>query len=67
MKFNSEQSALLRKIDPNIDLTNELSDDFLLELEDKVSDYFALHCLANKNQVNDTGRICEEIMDILAD
>ena len=31
MKFNSEQSALLRKIDPNIDLTNELSDDFLLE------------------------------------
>lgn len=54
MKFNSEQSALLRKIDPNIDLTNELSDDFLLELEDKVSDYFALHGLANKNQVNDT-------------
>ena len=67
MKFNSEQSALLRKIDPNIDLTNELSDDFLLELEDKVSDYFALHGLANKNQVNDTGRRCEEIMDILAD
>lgn len=67
MNFNREQSALLRKIEPNIDFTSELSGDFLLELEDKVSDYFALHGLADKNQVNDTGRICEEIMDILAD
>ena len=67
MKFNSEQSALLRKIDPNIDLTNELSDYFLLELKDKVYDDLALHGLVNKNQWNDTGRICEEIMDILAD
>lgn len=35
MKFNSEQSALLRKIDPNIDLTNELSDDFCWNLKIK--------------------------------
>lgn len=67
MKFNSEQMNLLRKISPDTDFSSELSDDMLLELADKVSDYFALHGLAGKNQVNDTGRICEEIMDILAD
>lgn len=67
MKFNSEQMSLLRKISPYTDFSSEVDDDVLLELEDKVSDYFALHGLANQNRVNDTGRICEEIMDILAD
>lgn len=67
MKFNSEQLNLLRKIAPDTDFSSELSDDILLELEDKVSDYFALHGLANQNQVSNAGRICEEIMDILAE
>lgn len=67
MIFNSEQSSLLRKIEPNIDLAGEFSDEHLLELADKVSEYFALHGLADKNRVNATGRTCEAIMDILAD
>lgn len=67
MKFNSEQLNLLRKIAPDTDFSSELSDDILLELEDKVSDYFALHGLANQNQASNAGRICEEIMDILAE
>lgn len=67
MKFNSEQLNLLRKIAPDTDFSSELSDDILLELEDKVSDYFALRGLANQNQVSNAGRICEEIMDILAE
>ncbi len=67
MKFNEKQLNLLRLIAPEIDFSEPLSDETVFDLDDKVSDYFALHGLADDNQLNDIGVICEEIIDVLSE
>lgn len=67
LNFNKEQIELLNKIVFDFDVTSELSDDEILEIDDKVSDYFAYNGLGDKDEVNDVGSICESIMDILGE
>lgn len=67
LNFNKEQIELLNKIGFDFDVTSELSDDEILEIDDKVSDYFAYNGLSDKDEVNDVGSICESIMDILGE
>ncbi|MBS4958153.1 MAG: hypothetical protein KHZ99_14045 [Clostridium sp.] len=67
LNFNKEQIELLNKIGFDFDVTSELSDDEIFEIDDKVSDYFAYNGLSDKDQVNGIGLICESIMDILGE
>lgn len=67
LNFNKEQIELLNKIGFDFDVTSELSDDEIFEIDDKVSDYFAYNGLSDKDEVNDVGLICESIMDILGE
>ena len=67
LNFNKEQIELLNRIGFDFDVTSELSDDEILEIDDKVSDYFAYNGISDKDEVNDVGLICESIMDILGE
>lgn len=67
LDFNKEQFEVLNKIGFDFDVTSELSDDEILEIDDKVSDYFAYHGIGDNDAVNDVGLICESIMDILGE
>lgn len=67
LKFNREQIELLNKVGFEFDVTGELSDDEILEIDHKVSDYFIYEGLGDNDKVNDIGLICESIMDILGE
>lgn len=66
LNFNKQQIELLNQIGFNFDILGQLSDDEILEIDEKVSDYFAYHGIENDN-VNNEGSICESIMDLLAE
>ena len=42
----------------------EYSDDEIIEMIEAVEDYFAYHGLADNSGVNDTGILCESILDV---
>lgn len=67
LDFNEVQIELLNKIGFNFDVTGVLSDNEIIEIDDKVSDYFAYNGLGDNDTVNDIGLLCESIMDILGD
>lgn len=66
MNFAEEQIELLNKIGFDFDVSGELSDDEIMENDEKVSDYFAYHGI-NNDEVNDPGLLCEGIIDIIGD
>jgi len=67
LNFNEKQIELLNKIGFDFDVTGDLSDDEIMEIDEKVSDYFAYYGLDENDSVNDTGLLCESIMDILGE
>lgn len=65
--FTKKQLELLSKMDLPFDPSGELSEEEELQMEESVSNYFALHGLAeNGDQTNQTGELCADIMTILA-
>lgn len=65
--FTKNQLKLLEKMNLPFDPSGELSEAEEWQLEESVSDYFALHGLTgNGDQTNETGELCAEIMTILA-
>lgn len=64
LNFNEQQLQLLNKIKFDFDVKGSLSDDEILEIDEKVSDYFAYHGIEN-DEVNAVGLVCESIMDLL--
>lgn len=67
IRFNKEQVELLNKIGFKFDVTSDLSDDEILEIDNKVSDYFAYKGINESDNINDVGLLCESIMDILGE
>ena len=67
LNFNETQIELLNKIGFDFDVTGILSDDEIIEIDEKVSDYFAYNGLGDNDTVNDVGKLCESIMDILGE
>ncbi|AGI38489.1 hypothetical protein ODU73_000417 [Thermoclostridium stercorarium] len=67
IKFNEEQLKIIKKLGLNYDLIQDLSDDECAELEEKVGDYYTLHCLDENYEPNEEGRICESILDLLSE
>lgn len=65
--FTKEQLELLKKMNLAFNPSDDLSEAEELQMEESVSDYFALHGLTgNGDQTNETGELCAEIMTILA-
>lgn len=67
IKFNEEQLKILEKLELIYDPRQDLSDDNCIDLEEKVGDYYTLHCLDVNYEPNDEGRTCESILDILTE
>ncbi len=66
INFTENQLELLKKIDFDFNLTDDLTDEQILEIDDKITDYFALKGLES-DTVNDIGVICESIIDLLSE
>lgn len=64
--FNYEQKKLLNKIGVRTDFNSDMSDDEAADFIDKVSEYLQLHGLTDDG-VNEVGKLCESILDIIAD
>ncbi len=65
LRLNSEQTRLINKILPQIDLDSDLTDDELILMEDELGDYLTLHCLDEDYEPNREGIVCEDILEIL--
>ena len=64
--FTEKQLGVLRSSGLTFDLDEDLSEEQLLEMDEKVSDYFAYHGIEG-DDVNEVGVVCESILDIIAD
>lgn len=72
MKFEwkPEHRKVLDKIHFDFNIDGDLTDEQVLEVDDKVTDYFQMHGLGETDghtTVNPTGRICEHIIDYMID
>lgn len=67
VKWQPEHFKILDKIKVDFDVNGEMTDDQVLELDDKVYDYFAMHGIGKNDDVTPTGRICESILDLLSE
>ena len=65
LRLNGEQTRLINKILPQIDLDSDLTDDELILMEDELGDYLTLHCLDEDYEPNREGIVCEDILEIL--
>lgn len=66
INFNKNQLELLSEIPFDFDVTDDLTDEQIIEIDDKVADYFALNGL-EYDKINDVGAICESIIDLLSE
>lgn len=67
IKFNEAQLNVLKKLGLNYNSTQDLSEDELVDLEERVGDYLTLHCLDEDYEPNEEGKICESILDLLTE
>lgn len=72
MKFEWEPKhrKVLDKIHFDFDIDGDLTDDQVLEIDEKVSDYLQIHGLGEADghtTVNPTGRLCEDILCYMVD
>ena len=63
--FDNKQMDLLNKIGFPFSLSEDLSDDDILLIDEKVSEYFQLNGIDN-DRVNDIGFLCESIIDCIS-
>lgn len=62
--FNAEEIALMKSIGLDGDFNNlSEDDDYWAEIEEKVGEYLTLHCLGDEYIPNESGIICESILD----
>ena len=67
LDFNEKQVALLQKIGFEFDVLGDLTDEQILEINEKVEDYFARYGITPKDEVNAVGLVCESIIDLISD
>lgn len=63
--FDNKQMDLLNKIGFPFSLSEDFSDDDILLIDEKVSEYFQLNGIDN-DRVNDIGLVCESIIDCIS-
>lgn len=67
IEWKPDHFKILDKIQINFDVNSNMTDNQVLELDNKVCDYFAMHGIGKNDEVNPTGRICESILDLLSE
>ncbi len=63
--WNEKQKSLLQKMDLPFDFTN-VDETNLADFEEAVGEYLQLHGIGDDDEVNDSGLICETILDEIA-
>ncbi len=66
MTFTEKQWDVLRSAGLSFDPGEDISDDQLFEMDEKVSDYLVNHGVSG-DEVNATGVVCESILDAIAE
>lgn len=67
IKFEKEQIELAKKIGVPFDITKDLTDDEICDLEEMVGDYHTLNTLGEDYKPNKEGEICLDILQILGE
>lgn len=62
-----EQEALLKKIGISFSVQKKMNDEQLAEIDMVVTDYLIDNGINEDNTVNEVGKLCEEIITIVAD
>jgi hypothetical protein len=65
--FNERERKMLNKLGFSDDMLDNPSDDIYIENEEKAGDFLTLESLDENYMPNEEGRICEAILDKLAD
>ncbi len=63
--WTEKQKNLLQKMDLPFDFTN-VDETNLADFEEAVGEYLQLHGIGDDDEVNDSGLICETILDEIA-
>ena len=66
MFFSGKQLDVLQSVGLSFDISGDISTHQLLEIDEKVSPYFAHHGIKG-DDVNEVGIVCESILDIIAE
>lgn len=64
LSFNEEQTALIKRLGVSFDVSTDLNDDQLCELEDAVAEHLQLYGFDEQYNPTDVGLMCESIIDI---
>lgn len=67
LTLNTKQQELLNKIGFDFEIDSELTDEQLNTIDESITDYFQTHGIDNYDSINEIGKICESIIDLLND
>ena len=67
LKLTEQQYSLLKKLDIPFDVRGNLNDIQILDMETVVTDYLIEQGINEDETVNDEGKVCESILEILSE
>lgn len=67
LKWEPEHFKILDNIKVDFDVKGSMTDEQILELDEKVTDYLAMHGFGKNDDITPTGRLCESILDLLSE
>lgn len=67
LDWKPEHFKVLDNIKLDFDVKGSMTDEQVLEIDEKVSDYLAMHGFGKNDDITPTGRICESILDLLSE
>ncbi|WP_434579206.1 hypothetical protein [Thermoanaerobacterium thermosaccharolyticum] len=65
IKFSIKQLELLKEMNFNLDVTDDLTEEQLMKIEEYVSDFFQRKGIDKNDEPNNVGIVCESIIDTL--
>ena len=66
VKWTIEQERFLKELDFSFNVFGNLSEEMLFEIDDVVTEYLAFDGMDENGAVNAKGRVCESIIEQLA-
>ena len=67
IKFSEQELAIMKKAEVSFDASGKLDDEDLLEIDELVSEYLMYEGMDEEGNVNEEGRICEQILEKLSE
>lgn len=67
IQFTDAEIAVMKKAGVTFDVTKKLENDAIFEIDNLVSEYLINECISEDEVVNKDGRLCEEILEKLAE